>query len=119
MRTVSLPEFKAAMAEVVAEVPVGQTYFGLYNLSPITSRCRYVIQDKPACIVARILAKLGVALEVLLQLDYGDFTFSGGARTLAAAGWYIDADVFTYGRKVQWYQDYNFPWSDIASMVES
>ncbi len=123
MSHVTFSQFAEAGRSVIDAVPEDFTYKGCYG----NVLCMYVNyperEGQPACLVARILAKLGVPLELLQALDAvptDDSSFGGHEvrGLLEDAGWTFDSHCFEVGTAAQRAQDSNVRWHSIRPMFE-
>src|SRR5690606_23503030 len=89
-----------ALRQVVAER--GPSY--IYK--PPGLFCKYERNGVPSCGVGVALAKLGVPVSVLTEMDfYGQIGWSNTLEVLQRAGWVLDAGALGVAKRFQTLQD--------------
>lgn len=96
---------------IVAEV--GDEY--RYEFLDGTTACKYVLNDQPACLVARILHRIGMPIE---QLQYWDADRMPAFKMNSHAKAITNPDVFAFLASAQDEQDDGETWADAIKVAK-
>jgi hypothetical protein len=77
--------------------------------------CKYLVNDKPSCLVGHALVRLGASRDVLRKADRGDINSSAGSLCAMLGFPRAVADVFDVAQREQ---DSGTPWGRAVKYAE-